>query len=136
MKKSDPALQLISKENRRGKFDLCKSTPKRTCSELPSPLSGVNKFSARAHRYTNGEFNSCLMVAPCGSTIIRFAKICKRIPNFLLISEPTDNEPSHSAFIVRNIIAQTMNAMRLYSSTMSFQSYRMTSFLFSERFLI
>ena len=41
---------------------MCISTPKRTCSELPSPLSGVNKFSARAYRYTNGEFNSCSMV--------------------------------------------------------------------------
>jgi hypothetical protein len=47
-------------------------TPERTCSELPSPFPGVDKFC------TKGEFNSCLTFSPSMSTIIRLAKICKR----------------------------------------------------------
>src|SRR5215207_5881633 len=67
--------------DRQGKGDrklTCdQSTPKRTYSEPPSPLPGVNKFWGKERRYTKGEINLCSTISPSMPTIIRLAKICK-----------------------------------------------------------
>ena len=73
------------------------------------PASGGNKFSARSHRYTSGELNLCSMIAPCRSTIIRLAKICKRIANlretngiYKEAGQLRSAVPTRSGFATRN----------------------------------
>ena len=54
-------------------------TPDRTCSELPSPLPGEDKFCKRDRRYAKDNINSCSMTSPSMPTIIRLTQICKSV---------------------------------------------------------